>query len=96
MQKCVEKETSLSLLSIVNLLLVVSTRILMYIFPVSFIDKLLKIFSDKLRLKRPQLLTAEQKILTLVLPFLEELPVQTRKKLQKVLKRTSGCCRLQR
>ena len=65
-------------------------------YPVSFINKLLKIFSDKLLLKRPQVLTAEQKILTLVIPFLEELPVQTRKKLQKVLKRTSGCCRLQR
>ena len=50
---------------------------------------------DRLYLKRPQVLTAEKKTLTLVLPFLGELPLQTTTKLQKVLKRTLGCCKIQ-
>ena len=45
--------------------------------------------------KRPQVLTAEKKTLTLALPFLGELSHQTRIKLQKVLKRTLSCAKIQ-
>ena len=38
-------------------------------YPISFIDKCFKTFLDQLYLKRPQVLTAEKKILTLVLSF---------------------------
>ena len=64
-------------------------------YPISFIDKCFKTFLDRLYLKRPQVLTAEKKTLTLVLPFLGELFLQTRTKLQKVLKRTLGSCKIQ-
>ena len=42
-------------------------------YPISLIDKCFKTFLDRLYLKRPQVLTAEKKILTLVFPFLGEL-----------------------
>ena len=45
-------------------------------------------------LKGPQLITAGKKTSTLVLPFLGELSLQTRTKLQNVLKRT-GCYKIQ-
>ena len=64
-------------------------------YPISFIVKCFKTFSNHLYLKRPQVLTAEKKRLTLVIPFLGELSFQTRTKLQKVLKRTLGCCKIQ-
>ena len=50
---------------------------------------------DWLYLKWPQVLTAEKKTLTLVLPFLGKLSLQTRTKLQKVLKRTLSCSKIQ-
>ena len=62
---------------------------------VSLIDKCFKTFLERLYLKRPQVLTAEKKTLTLVLPFLGELSLQTRTKLQKVFKRTLDCCKIQ-
>ena len=64
-------------------------------YPISFIDKRFKIFLDWLYLKRPQVLTAEKKTLTLVLPFLGKLSLQTRTKPQKVLKRTLSCSKIQ-
>ena len=64
-------------------------------YPISFIDKCFKTFLDRLYLKRPQVLTAEKKTLTLVLPFLGKLSLQTRTKLQKVLKRTLSCSKIQ-
>ena len=42
-------------------------------YPTSFIDICFETFLDQLYLKRPQVLTAEKKTLTLVLPFLGEL-----------------------
>ena len=39
------------------------------VYPISFIDKCFKTFLDRLCSKRPQVLTAEKKSLTLVLPF---------------------------
>ena len=59
-------------------------------YPILFINKCFKIFLDLLYLKRPQVLTAEKRTLTLVLPFLGELSDQTRTTLQIVLKRTSA------
>ena len=50
---------------------------------------------DWVYLKRPQVLTAEKKKLTLVLPFLGKLPLQIRTKLQKVLKRPLSCSKMQ-
>ena len=50
---------------------------------------------DQLYLKQLQVLTAEKKTLTLVLPFLGKLSLQTRTKLQKVLKRTLSCFKIQ-
>ena len=64
-------------------------------YPISFIDKCFKTFLDRLYLKRPKVLTAEKKTLTLVLPFLGKLSLQTRTKLQKVLKRTLSCSKIQ-
>ena len=64
-------------------------------YPISFIDKCFKTFLDQLYLKRPQVLIAEKKTLTLVLTFLGKLSLQTRTKLQKVLKRTLSCSKIQ-
>ena len=64
-------------------------------YPISLIDKCFKAFLDQLYLKRPQVLTVEKKTLTLVLSFVGELSLQTRTKLQKVLERTLGCCKIQ-
>ena len=62
---------------------------------ISFIDKCFKTFLDQLYLKRPQVWTAEKKTLTIVLSFLGKLFLQTRAKLQKVLKRTLDCFKIQ-
>ena len=61
----------------------------------SFIDKCFKTFLDQLFIKKPQVLTVEKKTLTLVLPFLGNLSLQTKTKLQNVLKRVLGCCKIQ-
>ena len=50
---------------------------------------------DQLYLKQLQVLTAEKKTLTLVLPFLGKLSLQTSTKIQKVLKRTLSCSKIQ-
>ena len=66
-------------------------------YSISFIDKCSKKFWLYLNsyLKRPQVLTAENKTLTLVLLFLGELSLQTRKNLQEVFKSTLNCCKIQ-
>ena len=66
-------------------------------YPISLIHKHFKTFLDWLYLKRPQLLTAKKKTLHLLLtlPFLGELHLQTKTKLQNVLKRTLGFCKIQ-
>ena len=56
-------------------------------YPTSFIDKCFKTFLDQLFIKKPQVLTVEKKTLTLVLPFLGNLSLQTKTILQNVLKR---------
>ena len=50
---------------------------------------------DRLYLKRPQVLSAEKKTLTFVLPFPGKLSLQTRTKIQNVLKRTLSCSKIQ-
>ena len=64
-------------------------------YPIPFIDKCCKTFLDQLYLKRPQVLTAEKKTLTLVLTFLGKMSLQTRTELQRVLKRTLSCSKIQ-
>ena len=64
-------------------------------YPISFIGKYFKTILDQLYLERPKVLTAGKKTLTLVLPFLRELSLETRTKLQKVLKRTLGCFKIE-
>ena len=64
-------------------------------YPTSFIDKCFKAFLDQLHLKKPEVATVEKKTLTLVLPFLGELSLQTRTKIEKVLKKTLQCCKIQ-
>ena len=64
-------------------------------YPISFIDKCFKTFLDGLCLKRPQVLTAEKKTLTLALTFLGKMSLQTGIKLQRVLKRTLSCSKIQ-
>ena len=67
-----------------------------FLYPISFIDKCFKTFLDQLYLKRPPVLTAEKKALKLVLPFFGALSLQIRTKLQKILERTLGCCKIQK
>ena len=64
-------------------------------YPISFKDKCFKTFFDWVHLKRPQVLTVEKKTLTLVLPFLWKLFLQIKTKLQKILKRTWSCSKIQ-
>ena len=64
-------------------------------YPTSFIDKCFKTLLDQLFIKKPQVLTVEKKTLTLVLPFLGNLSLQTKTKLQNILKRVLGCCKIQ-
>ena len=64
-------------------------------YPTSFIDKCFKAFLGQLHLKKPEVATVEKRTLTLVLPFLGELSLQTRTKIEKVLKKTLQCCKIQ-
>ena len=64
-------------------------------YPISFIDNCFKTFLDRVYINQLQVLTAEKKTLTLVLPFLGELSLQTRIKIQKVLKRILSCAKIQ-
>ena len=55
-------------------------------YPLSFIDNCFKTFVAKLFIKRPQLATVEKKTLFLSLPYLGEISLQTRTKLQNLSK----------
>ena len=81
---------------IYNELAFLKDKVLKNGYPISFIDKCFKTFLDQLYFESPQLLTDGKKTLTLVLPFLGELSLQTKTKLQKVLKRTLDCCKIQK
>ena len=56
-------------------------------YPVSFIDKCFKTFLDRLYLKRPQVLIAEKKTLTLVLLFLENCPFRPEQNFKRFSKK---------
>ena len=64
-------------------------------YPLSFIDNCFKTFADKLLIKRPQLATVDKKTLFLLLPYLEEISLQTRIKLTKSFKGLLNSCKLQ-
>ena len=64
-------------------------------YPLSFIDNCFKTFVDKLFIKRPQLITVENKTLFLLLPYLGEISFKTRTKLRKYLKVLLNSCKLQ-
>ena len=64
-------------------------------YPTSCIDKCFKTFLDQSFIKIPQVLIVEKKILTFVLSFSGNLSLQTKTKLQNVLKRVLGCCKIQ-
>ena len=61
-------------------------------YPISSIDECFKTFLNRVYLKRPQVLTAEKKMLTLVLPFLGKCPFKPG---EKVLKRTLSSSKIQ-
>ena len=52
-------------------------------YPISFMDKCFKTFLDRLYLKRPQVLTAEKKTLTIVLLFFWRIVPSTKDKTSK-------------
>ena len=64
-------------------------------YPLSFIDKCLKMVINKLVIKRPQVTTVEKKTLILLLPYLGDISLQTQKKLRKSFKNILNCCKLQ-
>ena len=64
-------------------------------YPTSFIDKCFKTYLDQLFIKKPKVLSVEKKSLTVVLPFFGNLSLQTKTKLQNVLKRVLRCCKIQ-
>ena len=64
-------------------------------YPLSFIGNCFKTFIDTLFIKRPQLATVQKKTLFLLLPYLGEIPLQTRMKLRKSLKSLLDSCKLQ-
>ena len=60
----------------------------------SFVEKYLKSCFNQLFLKRPHVLKIEKKTLTLVLPFLLLLLLQTRTKFPKAVKKNLECCKI--
>ena len=61
----------------------------------NFIDKCFKIFLDNKHLVKEKVPTAERKRLLLVLPYLGVISLQTRTKLQGVIKGVLNCCKLE-
>ena len=64
-------------------------------YPESFIDKCFKKFLDNIHLVKEKVPTVERKRLLLVLPYLGMISLQTRPKLQQVLKGVLNCCKLE-
>ena len=61
----------------------------------SFIDKCFKMVINKLVIKRPQVTTVKKKTLSLSLPYLGDISLQTRTKLRKSFKSILNSCKLQ-
>ena len=64
-------------------------------YPLSFIEKCFKMVINKLVIIRPQVTTVEKKTLTLSVPYLGDISLQTRTKLGKSFKGILNYCKLQ-
>ena len=60
-----------------------------------FIDRCFKLFLDRIHILKEKVPTVEKKPLRLVLPYLGNISLQTRTKLQKSIKGVLNCCKLQ-
>ena len=64
-------------------------------YPENFIDRCFKLFLDRIHILKEKVPTVEKKPLRLVLPYLGNISLQTRTKLQKSIKGVLNCCKLQ-
>ena len=64
-------------------------------YPENFIDRCFKLLLDRIHILKEKVPTVEKKPLRLVLPYLGNISLQTRTKLQKTIKGVLNCCRLQ-
>ena len=65
------------------------------VYPENFIDKCSKKFLDNMHLVKEKVPTVERKRLLLVLPYLGVISLQTRTKLQHLIKGVLNCCKLE-
>ena len=63
--------------------------------PENFIDRCFKLFLDRIYILKEKVPTVEKKPLRLVLPYLGNISLQTRTKLQESIKGVLNCCKLQ-
>ena len=61
----------------------------------NFIEKCFQLFLDRIYILKEKVPTVEKKPLRLVLPYLGNISLQTRTKLQKSIKGVLNCCKLQ-
>ena len=64
-------------------------------YPENFIDRCFKLLLDRIHILKEKVPTVEKKPLRLVLPYLGNISLQTRTKLQKTIKGVLNCCKLQ-
>ena len=64
-------------------------------FPTNFIDRCIKLFFDKLFLKKVVVLTVPRKIVNISLPFMGKDSLQIRSELSKIAKTYFPCCKIQ-
>ena len=64
-------------------------------YPENFIDRCFKLFLNRIHILKEKVPTVEKKPLRLVLPYLGNISLQTRTKLQKSIKGVLNCCKLQ-
>ena len=64
-------------------------------YPENFIDRCFKLFLDRIHILKEKVPTVEKKPLRLVLPYLGNISLQIRTKLQKSIKGVLNCCKLQ-
>ena len=64
-------------------------------YPENFIDRYFKLFLDKIHILKEKVPTVEKEPLRLVHPYLGNISLHTRTKLQKSIKGVLNCCKLQ-
>ena len=64
-------------------------------YPENFICRYFKLFLNRILILKEKVPTVEKKPLRLVLPYLGNMSLQTRTKLQKSIKGVLNCCKLQ-